>query len=146
MKFIMCHEYIHAKKHLDNEPDSSCEDCFRDMEYEADNEAIALLLKGTTPDYKFALDISIVLGIVSMFFFSSTTTGKKHPNAEDRLTNALERLDIDEENRAWAFACVGLKLWDEQFNLQFNWNGKGELSYKTLYYNIVNQIKEKNIA
>ncbi|WP_217607209.1 hypothetical protein [Chitinophaga sp. GbtcB8] len=144
MKFILCHEYIHAKKHLDNLPESSCDDCFKDMEVEADNEAIDLLLKGTSPSNRFVIDIGVVLGVVSMFFFSATTTGRKHPNAEERLTNALERLAISDDSHAWAFACVGLELWDEQFSLELNWKGKGSVSYKALYYDIMSQIKQKN--
>ena len=44
MKFILCHEIVHAKKHLDNLPAESCPTCFQEMEFEADNEAIDNIL------------------------------------------------------------------------------------------------------
>ena len=73
---------------------------------------------------KFIAEVGIVMGILSMIFFRSNTTGKKHPNVEDRLTNALERMHASEDSFAWAFACVGLELWDEQFELHLDWKSK----------------------
>jgi hypothetical protein len=143
IKFILCHELAHAKKHLDNLPDESCESCFTAMEYEADNEAIDTILKGATRHNKFVLEIGIILGILSMLFFRSTTAGTKHPNVEDRITNALERMGAEPDSQAWAFACVGLELWDEQFEQFFDWTAKGTKSYKELYFIIVEQIKSR---
>lgn len=144
MKFILCHELAHAKKHLDNLPDEQCQSCFLQMEYEADNEGIDTILKGATKDNKFVLEIGIVLGILSMLFFRSATGGEKHPNVEDRITNALERMQVEPDSMSWAFACVGLELWDGQFELYFDWKGKGQITYKELYYDIIRQIKERD--
>lgn len=143
MKFILCHELAHAKKHLDNLPDQDCANCFQDMEFEADNEAIDNMLKGANYDNNFLIEIGITLGLLSMIFFRSTTTGVKHPNVEDRLTNALYRMAASDDSIAWAFACIGLELWDEQFELFLNWKQKGKITYKELYFDIVKQIKEK---
>lgn len=143
IKFILCHELAHAKKHLDNLPDESCESCFLEMEFEADNYAIDTILKGATQANRFVLEIGIVLGILSMLFFRSITSGKKHPNVEDRITNALERMGAASDSQAWAFACIGLELWDEQFEHYFDWTGKGNMSYKELYNKIVEQIKSQ---
>lgn len=144
MKFILCHEFVHAKKHLPDLPDPSCDSCYKDMEYEADNEAIDLLLWGTPPEKRFIVDIGIVLGLLSMFYFDAETSGKKHPNLEDRLTNAIERLQISEKSEVWAFACIGIELWDGQFDQRFNWSGKGNISYREMYHRIVGQIKERS--
>jgi len=143
MKFILCHEFVHAKKHISNLPEAGCDSCYKDMEYEADNEAIDLILWGTPPDRRFIVDIGILFGLLSMFYFDDVTSGKKHPNLEDRLTNAIERLHLSERSEVWAFACVGLELWDNQFDQKFNWSEKGKISYREMYYNIVGQIKKK---
>lgn len=145
MKFILCHELVHAKKHLGKLPEESCQECFQDMEFDADNEAIDNILLGAGEHGKFIAEVGITLGILSMIFFRSTTTGKKHPNVEDRLTNALQRMQASEDSFAWAFACVGLELWDEQFELNFDWNSKGKITYKELYFEIVTQLKAKPI-
>lgn len=141
MKFILCHELAHAKKHLDNLPEESCVTCFQEMEYDADNEAIDNILLGAGQDRKFIAEIGIVLGILSMIFFRSTTTGIKHPNVEDRLTNALHRMKAGEDSIAWAFACIGLELWDEQFDLKFDWKAKSQMTFQGLYFDIIEQIK-----
>lgn len=54
-----------------------------------------------------------------MIYFSSNTTGKTHPNVEDRITNALESLELREDDYALEMACIGLELWEEQFKLNF---------------------------
>ncbi|WP_142683552.1 phage exclusion protein Lit family protein [Chitinophaga polysaccharea] len=142
IKFILCHEVAHAKKHLDNLPDEDCPSCFQEMEYDADNEAIDNILQGANGN-KFILELGVVIGILSMIFFRSTTNGTKHPNIEDRLTNALNRMKVNEDSIAWAFACIGLELWDEQFDLKFDWKAKGTITFKDLYFSVIGQIKSK---
>jgi hypothetical protein len=88
-----------------------------------------------------AVETGIVFGLLSMFFFRSTTESIKHPNTEDRLTNALDRLNLEDDSFCWGIACVGLKMWDEQFGHYFSWEPH-PVSYKRQYYDIVRQIKE----
>jgi hypothetical protein len=144
MKFILGHEVIHAKKHLPNLPDPACDDCYKDMEYEADLEAIDLILSGTSADRRFIVEIGIVLGLLSMFYFAGETSGKRHPRVEDRLGHAIARLNIAPDSQVWGFACVGLELWDRQFNHAFDWAGKGQVSYQEMFERIVGQIKVRH--
>lgn len=150
VKFILCHEYTHLKsEHVDQINENTTYSHYLIFEFEADNNAIDIMKKGFLPEthvaaegQKLAVEIGIILGIVSMFYFSATTEGVKHPNAEDRLTNALERLILNDNHVSWGMACVGLKFWDEQFGLNLEWEGN-PVSHKNLYYNIVNQIKNQ---
>ncbi|RYJ44293.1 Peptidase U49, Lit peptidase [Flavobacterium beibuense] len=147
VKFILGHEYTHLKLHADqidaNTPNSS----YLVFEAEADNNAIDILIAGLFPKNHFAADaqklavcIGIIIGILSMFYFTATTSGTRHPNMEDRLTNALERLPIEDDHEAWGIACIGLQMWDEQFNLQLTWEND-PVSYREQYYRIIEQIK-----
>ena len=88
-------------------------------------------------------EIGVVFGILVMFYFKASTEGKKHPNSEDRLTNALERLNLSENHEAWGIACIGLKFWDSQFGKNLGWEMENK-SYKELYYELVAQIKNEN--
>lgn len=142
IKFILCHEFAHAKKHMDNLPDESCNSCFQEIENEADNIAIDNIMQGDILREKIIVEVGIVLGILSMIFFRSTTTGIKHPNVEDRLTNALIRMGALPNSDVWAIACIGLELWDKQFNLSLDWTQSGQ-NYKDLYYSIIEQIKSR---
>lgn len=142
VKFILCHEYTHAKLHLDKFSIDLDISYYLDFEQEADKNAIDMLLKGDIGINRHSLEIGIVCGILSIFYFSSSTKSSKYPNTEDRLTNALIKLDLEDDSHVWGIACVGLKLWNDQFNLNMDW-GKETKSYKDLYFDIIKQIKEK---
>lgn len=149
MKFILCHEYTHLKHHFDKIDCKTSISSYLEYEMEADNNAIdkikAGLSNAPTPlaeSHRLAAEIGVVIGILSIFFFKATTEGIKHPNSEDRLTNALERLDLIRNEEAWAIACVGLKFWDNQFGHHFVW-GDNNVSNKDKYYAIIEQIKSR---
>lgn len=145
MKFILCHEYIHAKEHLDKISKDTPFSSFMDYESEADKEAIELIKKGIFPNKinELAVHIGITIGILSMLYFSASTVGKKHPNTEDRLISALEELEINNDSPCWGIALIGIKLWSDQFAL-----GLTLPTYscnKKAFEEMVKQIKEKNI-
>lgn len=143
IKFILLHEYVHAIKHISGMPQAPQNSYFLEMEKEADEVAMNMSLQGKNELNSLAIECGSILGILSMIFFRETTTGTKHPNVEDRLTWALEKMQIGDNEYGWAMACIGLELWAEQWGLHFNWDLKGEIPYKYLYYDIVAQIKKK---
>ena len=150
VKFILCHEIIHLTNHVDKITSQSSDSHYLEFEIEADDKALEMMMKGISYSQhpfdvarRLSIENGIIFGILSMFFFSgSTYLDKKHPNSEDRLTVALEKLKVSAEHPAWGIACVGLQFWDEQFNLHFVWN-KNLASYKDQYYDIVGQIKKR---
>ena len=151
VKFILCHEYAHLKfEHLNDIDKNTDKSRFCEMEYEADNFAIDSIMKGYFELWHFAAEgqrlaneIGVIFGIVVMFYFKASTEGEKHPNSEDRLTNALERLKLDDDHVGWGIACTGLKFWDSQFGKNLVWNIENK-SFKELYYQIIDQIKKEN--
>lgn len=146
IKFILCHEYTHAVKHIDQINDNNYENShFIDFEREADFDSIELLKKGIFPNKinELAVHVGITLGILSMFFFRAKTTGVRHPNTEDRLVNALEQLNLDETSPCWGIALIGLRLWSDQFNLNLTIK---ELSDKDALYDLIAQIKASTNA
>lgn len=142
MKFILCHEFTHIKLHVDQINETTQDSHYLNFEIEADNNAIELMKKGINSINQLAVENGIILAILSMFFFNAKTTGVKHPNFEDRLTNALERLDLNGNVHAWGIACMGLQMWDNMFGLNFKWTEE-PISYQEEYYKIVAQIKEQ---
>ena len=145
IKFILCHEYTHAIKHLDilNSEKEIQLSGFIDFEKEADYDAIELMEKGIYPNKinELPIQIGITIGILSMFFFKAKTVNEIHPNTEDRLVNALEQMEIGDNNECWSIALVGLRLWDEQFGLDFEWSNSE--TDKEQFYNVIEQIKNK---
>ncbi|HEY1196543.1 phage exclusion protein Lit family protein [Flavobacterium sp.] len=151
VKFILCHEYAHLKfEHLKNIDKNTDKSRFCEMEYEADNFAIDSIMKGYFEPAHFAAEaqrlaneIGVIFGIVVMFYFKASTEGAKHPNAEDRLTNALERLKLEDNHPGWGIACTGFKFWDSQFGKNLVWDIENK-SFKELYYQLLDQIKKEN--
>ncbi len=149
MKFILCHEFTHLERHLDQINGETTTSNYLVFEIEADNIAIDKMKAGMSympipiaQSHRLAIEIGAIIGVLSMLFFRATTEGIRHPNTEDRLTNVLERLDLIENDAAWAIACVGLKFWDSQFGHNFVWK-ENPNSYKEEYYAIIQQIKAR---
>ncbi|KOP38758.1 MULTISPECIES: phage exclusion protein Lit family protein [unclassified Flavobacterium] len=141
-KFILCHEYVHAVRHIDDILENNYENShFIEFEKEADFEAIEMIKKGIFPSKinELPIQIGITLGLLSMFFFKATTTGTKHPNTEDRLVSALTQLNLNEDSECWGLALLGLEFWAEQFGLNLKWNK--ELKEKKAFEDFVEQIK-----
>lgn len=146
VKFILCHEYTHGIKHLDilNSGKEIELSGYKKFEKEADSNAIELILKGIFPNRinELPIQIGITIGLLSMFYFKATTENKIHPKTEDRLVDAVEQMQISDNHDVWGIALVGLRLWDEQFGLDFKW--KFEKTDKEQFYDLIKQIKEKN--
>lgn len=141
VKFILCHEFTHAQRHIEKIGKDLPVSHYLEFEKEADENAVILLKIGMINNLnQIAVEIGIVIAVLSMFFFRKTTTGIKHPNSEDRLTSVLESLQLSESHSAWGIACIGLKLWDDQFGQNLEW--ETETTHKNLYYNIAGQIKD----
>lgn len=144
VKFILCHEYTHGIKHLDvlNSGEEVELSGYINFEKEADSDAIDLMLKGIFPNKinELPIQIGITIGLLSMFFFKATTENKIHPNTEDRLVDALEQMEISDNHYAWGIALVGLRLWDEQFGLDFKWTI--DKTDKEQFYDLIEQIKQ----
>ncbi|MBF4491530.1 hypothetical protein IR010_03185 [Flavobacterium sp. MR2016-29] len=145
IKFILCHEYTHAIKHIDKVNAGGFENShFIEFEKEADFDAIELMKKGIFPNKinEFYVQIGITIGILSMFFFKAKTTGARHPNTEDRLVTALEQLNLDANAPSWGLALIGLRLWSNQFELNLKIDEK--LGDKDAFYDLIKQIKNTN--
>jgi hypothetical protein len=142
-KFILAHELTHLERHIDQLDSETPDSHYLAFEQEADKLAIEHVLKGIPTMGYIAASTGIVIGLLSMLFFSATTTDKRHPNTEDRLSAALEQMKLSDNDSAWGMACIGLELWEEQFNLQFEWLENPD-SPKAQYYNLIQQIKARN--
>lgn len=141
--FILTHELTHLEFHLDQLTNDTPDSNYLAFEEEADSSAIAHTLKARGQMGDIIINTGIIVGLLSMLYFSATTTGKRHPSVEDRVTRALESLNLGDKDPAWGMACVGLELWEGQFNLQFEWLPNPD-SPKDQYYHILEQIKQKN--
>jgi hypothetical protein len=142
---FMCHEFTHLKYHAHQYDKKLKDEDKIAFEKEADSNAIEILKKGLMEGYseladaqRLVVEDGIVLGIICMFYLTDKTSSKTHPALQYRLTNALESLPLENNENVWDMACLGLQLWDEQFNKKFVWNNKA--TSKEQYYDIIKQI------
>ena len=145
INFILAHEYVHSIRHIDQINKGVYENSsFIDFEIEADHDAIELMKKGIYPSgiNLLGIQIGITIGILSMLYFRPVTKGTKHPNVEDRLVSALYQLHLSDDSPCWGFALIGIELWSQQFELDYQWDKA--LSDKQAFDAIIDQIKSTN--
>lgn len=142
VRFALLHEFVHITKHIDEYEEGQDVSRTLEMEKEADDEAIMMMIEAMEPGRELVYQCGIVMGLLSMFFVRNTTKGVKHPNLEDRLVNAIDKLGIRDDHQVYGIACIGIQLWSNQFQLNLEFSS--DLSDKEQFENLVEQIKEMN--
>jgi hypothetical protein len=140
MTFILLHEFGHQfYGHLDYSPtnDESKKD-----EYLADDFAIDKIsynfnsTKGTT--FKFG----IIATLCSFIFLdNSLSGGDSHPDIDARLTNAMEKLELDELDNMWGFASLAFRIWANHYKIELDLPLEVD-NYKQLYYLTITEVRK----
>jgi len=132
VKYILCHEFTHAIKHIN---EGECNNNISN-EVEADYDAIELMKKSAT----LVMNLGIVCGILALFFMSPTTSSESHPDNHHRLIKAIEQMNIKDDNDcSYGIAIIGIELWNKQFNLRIKNNNLD--TYKRTFYDLMKQIE-----
>lgn len=144
MNFILCHELAHAEfEHLKNIDANKLNlDQIKNLEREADNRAIELMLNSRKTVNNRAVELGILTGIVSILYFKSNLKGgPKHPDVDERLLNFLTILNPKNQDPIWGIACLCFNLWEKQFNLNISYKNYVE-DFKEQFIHIYKQIKQ----
>jgi len=145
IKWILAHEYTHIRDHIDQLTNTTTASHIFSWELEADESATEIMKKSIEhkdEDHSIFVHGGVVCAILSLLFLSSKSGSVDHPNTEDRLTHALEQLEIDDHNFSWGMACLGMKYWGNIYGKKIELKKAGN-SYKDLYYFIIKQIKSQ---
>ncbi|NMH26554.1 phage exclusion protein Lit family protein [Flavobacterium silvaticum] len=139
MTFILCHEFAHVEfEHFAklNKVDQ------KTLETEADKRAIELVLKSKDGQNDKSVEYGILIGLVSLLFIRKSASGKgSHPDSDERIIKYLETINPDFDEPIWGVACLGIKLWDNQFKHNFDYP-KYVNDFKEFFYHLVSQIKK----
>ncbi|MFV0304590.1 MAG: hypothetical protein ACK5IC_03785 [Moheibacter sp.] len=141
LNFILYHEIAHAEyEHINNiQSNSLSNDEIKNLELEADNRAIELMFFNCRN--RNATEIAIVIGLASMLFSRSDLYGgSRHPNVDVRIENYLKKLNLTDNSSVWTFLVIFLKMWEQQFSLNFKQKKEYD-TYKELYYELLEQAK-----
>ncbi|MGE8433483.1 phage exclusion protein Lit family protein [Chryseobacterium joostei] len=141
LNFILYHETAHAElEHLKKiSIGSLSNDDRKKLELEADTRAIELIL--SNKENQNSTEVSIIIGLASMLFFSNNLNGgKNHPNIDTRLENAISSIKPTNENPIWSMLVIFIKVWGQQFNLGIE-EKTFYIDYKEMYYDLLSQVK-----
>lgn len=145
LNFILCHEFAHVeKKHIDEIKKRAVgSDERKIFEKEADARAIELMLEGKDGIQDKTIELGILIGLTSILYFKSNTDGGlHHPDTDDRIKTYLDKINPNFEEPIWGVASLAIKLWDNQFNLNFNWSKEAN-DFKELFQNTLTQIENR---
>jgi hypothetical protein len=140
MTFILLHEFGHQfYKHLDYTPTSAES---KKEEFIADEFAIDKIAynfkseKGTS--YKFG----IIAALCSfMFIDDSLSGGDSHPDIDDRLTVAMEKLDLGEFDDMWCVASLACRLWASHYEIVLDLPEEVD-NYRQFYYLTMEEMRD----
>lgn len=115
VNFVFCHEYSHfSLGHVDEmfgSKQKTLEENKQD-EIDADKNAIKLMITRTkTKRIRKNIEYGIIIGVSSLIFMSRIEEKFNYPDPEIRIKNALENLNLKDEDLHWGLASLALKIW-----------------------------------
>lgn len=149
VNFVLCHEYSHfALGHVDKSIELMIEgkeitpEQNKTDEICADYKAIQLLLTHpNTKKIKKNIEYGIVVGVSTLVFLDKIGLKDNYPDPEIRLKNALEQLNLKDEDLHWGLASLALKIWTDRQNVTLSLPPIVD-TYKDCFYMIIKEIEK----
>jgi hypothetical protein len=119
MTFILLHKFAHQYHgHLEYDPTS--EESKKD-EYAADDYAIDKISYNFSSERGATFKFGIVAGICSLILLDkSLSGGETHPDTDNRLKVALEKIRLEELDNLWGVASLTFRLWASKYNIELD--------------------------
>lgn len=140
--FVLCHEYSHVELgHCDSY--DSTKGFLTDLEkkefeLEADANAVRLFSEGIYLNNEAATKYGTSMALSSLLFFKSKVSNKIHPDSDVRIMNALNGLQVGDNDTAWLIACAALGLWSTNYSVELVWEEKN--TFKELFESLIPQL------
>lgn len=142
MAFIISHEVAHSYyQHITYDPNNS--EQAKAEEIDADNYAIDHFKAASDSIPYSTLKFGAVIGLCSLLFLRKDFNGgDSHPNLDQRLTNLLERLDLEDEDNPWGVVSLAMSLWARYYKIDIELPPVVE-TYKEVFYHMVHELNIK---
>lgn len=139
MFFIMSHEIGHSYyNHVTYIPATAAQSLQEELD--ADNFAVAQVLTCSDDEILPTLKYGAVAGMCALLFLSPKLyQGGTYPDADNRIRNVMEKLQLNDFDNHWGFASLAFKLWADYFNVGLPLPKSSE-NYSELFYEILYQM------
>ena len=142
--FILCHEFYHIEcGHIDSDIYANREKSLEivkeklENECEADKKAVCLMFEGSDQKNEDVVKYGITISLCALLFLKSKLGGTSHPDSDNRIRNALDCLELDENDTCWLVACASLNIWQNFYGLNNCWEDRG--SFKDTFLDAARQ-------
>jgi len=140
--FIIAHEFAH--KYLGHSDNVQKEDSIK-QELDADNCAIENINNTFKREECINYKLGIIAVISSFLFMSkdSISWNDTHPDWVSRIQNAIEKLELSEDDNLWGIASFAILMWMNGYK-EFSENTPpaGFENYKESFCFYLNQLRE----
>jgi hypothetical protein len=93
-----------------------------DQERAADTWAIEHgFTNSTTPELDVTRKCGAIAGLSALMLLSPSLTHTTHPDADDRLADGLQRLQLSDDSALWGIAALSIRLWEQVHNQPLDW-------------------------
>jgi len=147
MFFILSHEIGHSYfNHVTYVPATAAQS--RQEELDADNFAITQVMSCKDEKILPSLKYGAVVGMCALLFLSPKLyNGGHYPDADDRIRNVMEKLELNDLDMQWGIASLAFRLWGNHYGIQFQLPESSE-NYSEIFYEILlemNSIKKPTV-
>jgi hypothetical protein len=139
MNFILYHEVAHNYYgHFTYTPPTSAQS--KKEEFDADNFALDYILSCGDKKIQQTLKYGTVVALCSILLLDSQLNGGYyHPDSDDRIKNALEKLDLKDLDLQWGIASLAFRLWGNHFGITYSLPPT-HMNYKELFYQTLAEV------
>ena len=139
MFFVLSHEIGHSYySHVSYIPATAEQS--KQEELDADNFAIAQVLSCKDNNILPSLKYGAVIGMCSLLFLSPKLyKNGSYPDADNRIRNVMEKLDLKDLDLHWGVASLAFRLWGNHFGINFTLPTSSK-NYQELFYDVLHQM------
>ncbi|WP_281323475.1 phage exclusion protein Lit family protein [Flavobacterium aestivum] len=141
MFFILSHEVGHNYfNHVTYNPATAAQSLQEELD--ADNFALEQVLSCQNKDLIPTLKHGAVAGMCALLFLSPKLyKGGTYPDADNRIRNVMEKLNLKDLDLQWGMASLAFRLWGNYFKIDFETSKTSE-NYSEMFYEILSEMNK----
>ncbi|WP_452227602.1 phage exclusion protein Lit family protein [Lacinutrix sp. MEBiC02404] len=141
MYFIISHEIGHSYfNHVTYVPATASQSLQEELD--ADNFAIKQVMSCKDKKLIPSLKYGATVGMCALLFLNPKLYNNgSYPDADNRIRNVMEKLDLNDLDLQWGMASLAFRLWGNHFKIDFSLPKTSE-NYSEMFYEVLRQMNE----